>query len=244
MKGLIFLLDKRSIMILSTLKGLLQLLFPRLCIMCYSETANEGQEFCVDCMINMPHTNHFSKKENLAAKKFWGRFQFENAASVLNFYNYSDVRWMMHRLKYEGRKDIGHTLGLMAGKKMLKSPFFNDIDIIVPIPLHPEKRSKRGYNQAAYFGKGISEILAVPVREDVLVKHVYTKSQTKMGRIERVKNVFDSFKLVDKNGIQGRHILIVDDVLTTGATIEACARKLLEAQNIRISIATACIARH
>ena len=90
----------------------------------------------------------------------------------------------------------------------------------------------------------MSEILSIPMRENVLIKHVYTRSQTKMNRIERVNNVFESFRLVDKNGIQGRHILIVDDVLTTGATIEACARKLLEADNIRISIVTACIARH
>ncbi len=212
--------------------------------MCYAETPNEDQNFCIDCLINMPHTNHFQNKGNLAAQKFWGRFPFEDAASILNFYSYSDVRWMMHRLKYEGRKDIGHILGLMAGKKIFESTFFSGIDIIVPIPLHPEKRAKRGYNQAAYFGKGVSEILSIPMREDVIIKHIYTRSQTKMGRIERIKNVFNSFDLVDKQGIQGRHILIVDDVLTTGATIEACARKLMEAKNIKISIVTACIARH
>jgi len=231
-------------MIKTCLKSVLNLIFPQLCIMCYTETPNVDQDFCIDCLINMPHTNHFKKKDNLAAKKFWGRFPFEDAGSVLNFFSYSDVRWMMHRLKYEGRKDIGYVLGLMAGKKMLNSTYFNNIDIIVPIPLHPEKRAKRGYNQAASFGKGVSEILDVPMRENVIVKSIYTKSQTKMGRIERIKNVFDSFDLKDENGIQGRHILIVDDVLTTGATIEACARKLMEAENIKISIATACLARH
>lgn len=231
-------------MILSSLKSLLRLIYPQLCIMCNSDTPNEGQEFCVDCLINMPHTKHFKQKENLAARKFWARFPFEDAASVLNFYNYSDVKMMMQRLKYEGRKDIGLTLGLMAGKKIQHSNFFKDIDIIVPIPLHPAKQAKRGYNQAAYIGKGISEILSIPMRENVIVKNVYTKSQTRMGRMERIKNVFDSFDLIDKNGIQGRHILIVDDVLTTGATIEACARKLLEAPDIKISIVTACIARH
>lgn len=224
--------------------SLLNLVFPRLCIMCNSETPNEGQNFCIDCLINMPHTNHFKRKDNLAARKFWGRFPFEDAGSVLNFYSYSDVRWMIHRLKYEGRKDIGYVLGLLAGKRILASSFYNDIDIIVPIPIHPNKRAKRGYNQAAYFGKGVSEILGLTMRENVIVKSIYTKSQTKMGRIERIKNVFDSFEIKDKNGIQGRHILIVDDVLTTGATIEACARKLMEANNIKISVMTACIARH
>jgi len=212
--------------------------------MCYADTPNEGQEFCVECLMNMPYTNHFKKKENLAAQKFWGRFDYEDAASLLNFFNYSDVKWMIHRLKYEGRKDIGYVLGMMAGKRIAKASGFNNIDIIVPIPLHPEKRVKRGYNQAAYFGRGVSESTGIPMRENVINKHIYTTSQTKMGRIERIKNVFDSFELVDKNSIQGRHILIVDDVLTTGATVEACARKLLEAKNVKISILTACIARH
>ena len=231
-------------MIKRYIKGILNLIYPRLCIMCNSDTPNESQEFCVDCMINMPHTNHFKQKDNLAARKFWGRFDFEDAASVLNFYNYTDVKWMMHRLKYEGRKDIGLTLGRMIGKKIQVSSLFNDIDLLVPIPLHSAKRTKRGYNQAAYIAKGINEILSIPMRENVIVKKIYTKSQTKMSRIERIKNVFNSFELVDRQGIRGRHILIVDDVLTTGATIEACARKLMEAENIRISIVTACIARH
>ena len=231
-------------MMLQTAKNLLHLIFPRLCILCNAETPNEGQHFCVDCLINIPRTDHFKQKENMAAQRFWARFPFENAASVLNFYNYSDIRWMIHRLKYEGRKDIGHTLGIMAGKCILKSEFFNDIDLIIPIPLHREKKARRGYNQAAYFGRGIGEVLSIPMREDVIIKNKYTKSQTKMSRIERIRNVMDSFQLVEKLGIQGRHILIVDDVLTTGATVEGCARKLLEAPNIKISIVTACIARN
>lgn len=230
-------------MLRSTIVSLLSLIFPRLCIMCYSETPNKGQQFCVECLINMPYTNHFKKKSNASAKKFWGRIIFEDAASLLNFYDYSDVRWMIHKLKYEGRKDIGYTLGLIVGKKMNVSTYFNSIDLIIPIPLHKEKIIKRGYNQAFYIAKGISEVIDVPIRNDVIIKCKHTRSQTRMGRIERIRNVLDSFQLMDKNGISGRHILIVDDVLTTGATIEACARKLMEADNIKISIVTACLAR-
>lgn len=231
-------------MLLKATKAVLHLIFPRLCIMCNHDSPIGDQQFCVDCLLNMPYTNHFKRKENHATRKFWGRFDIEHAASLINFYSYSDVRWMIHRLKYEGRKDIAITLGQMTGKRILKSPLYNDIDVIIPIPLHKDKLRKRGFNQAAYFGKAIGEIIKVPVRENVIIKHLYTKSQTKMSRIERIQNVMNSFTLLDKNGIRGRHILIVDDVLTTGATIEACARKLMESDGIKISIATACLARH
>lgn len=220
------------------------LIFPKLCILCHIETPEKDQSFCISCLINLPRTRHFDQKENRATKKLWGRVPLQDGASLLNFYTYSDVKWMMHRLKYEGRKDIGQKLGIMIGKRILASSNFNDIDLIIPVPLHKEKKAKRGYNQAAVIGSGISEIIEVPQREDILVKHVYTISQTTMNRIERVKNVENSFRISDKLSIQGRHILIVDDVLTTGATIEACARKLLEVSGVKISMVTACIARH
>jgi len=142
------------------------------------------------------------------------------------------------------RKDIGFELGLMAGKKAKHSNYFNDIDLIVPIPIHTSKRIKRGYNQATFIANGVAEFLDVPVREDVVIKDTHTRSQTKMNRIERVKNVRSSFKLIDKSGIQGRHVLIVDDVLTTGATIEACGNHLLESNGVKLSVLCMCLARN
>ena len=222
-----------------------QLLFPNICMLCAKDYASGNDNpFCFACTVNMPYTNHFKTKPNSATPKFRGRVPCVDVACLLNFYNYSDVKPMLHRLKYEGRKDIGFQLGLMAGQRANNSSFFDDVDLIIPIPIHKSKLIKRGYNQAAFIGKGVSEKLDVPQREDVIIKHTNTKSQTKMNRIERVKNVRSSFQLIDKEGIQGRHILLVDDVLTTGATIEACANHLLEARDVKISILCMCLARN
>ena len=126
----------------------------------------------------------------------------------------------------------------------MNSSFFNHIDLIIPIPIHKSKLIKRGYNQAAFIAKGVGERMNIPVREDVIIKHTNTRSQTRMNRIERGKNVRSSFQLADKQGIQGRHILLVDDVLTTGATIEACANHLLESNGVKLSILCMCLARN
>ncbi len=222
-----------------------ELLFPNICMMCSKEHASgKSNPFCFSCTVNMPYTNHFKNQPNNASPKFRGRIPCVDVACLLNFYSYSDVKKMLHKLKYKGRKDIGFELGLMAGKKAKYSNYFNDIDLIVPIPIHKSKLIKRGYNQSTFIANGIAEFIKAPVREDVIIKYTHTKSQTKMNRIERVKNVRSSFKLADKNGIQGRHILIVDDVLTTGATIEACGNHLLESNGVRLSILCMCLARN
>ena len=222
-----------------------QLLFPNICMLCAKDYASSNTNpFCFTCTVNMPYTNHFKTKPNSATPKFRERVLCVDVACMLNFYSYSDVKLMLHRLKYKGRKDIGFQLGLMAGQRAINSPFFDDIDLIVPIPIHKSKLIKRGYNQAAFIAKGVGERMNIPVREDVIIKYTNTRSQTKMNRIERIKNVQSSFQLVDKHGIQGRHILLVDDVLTTGATIEACANHLLESRGVKLSILCMCLARN
>lgn len=222
-----------------------EIIFPTMCMMCAKEhSASTSNPFCVGCTVNMPYTNHFEKSPNTATPRLRGRIPTVHIACMLNFFNYSDVKLMMHKLKYEGRKDIGIQLGLMAGKKAKFSNFFKDIDLIVPIPLHKAKLLKRGYNQSAMIGEGVSIETGIPMREDVVIKHTYTKSQTKMSRVDRVKNVRSSFSLIDKENIRGMHILIVDDVLTTGATIEACGNHLLEASGVKLSVLSICLARH
>lgn len=226
-------------------KKVKSLLFPNICMLCAKDYASSRKNpFCMPCTVNMPYTNHFKTKPNRTTPKFRGRFPCVDAACMLNFYSYSNVRLMLHSLKYEGRKDIGFQLGLMAGQKAKNSKFFNDIDLIVPIPLHRSKLIKRGYNQSLFIANGVGQRMNIPVREDVILKNTNTKSQTKLNRVERVKNVRASFELLDKEGIQGRHVLIVDDVLTTGATIEACANHLLESRGVKISVLCICLARN
>lgn len=219
-------------------------LYPTMCMICNEDhTIGEESKLCFGCLANMPWTNHFKTKKNAAAPKLWGRLPCLDVASMINFYSHTNIKAMIHRLKYEGRKDIGYYLGRMAGLKAKESPFFKDIDLIVPIPLHETKRIKRGYNQAAYFGEGVSDVLEIPMHEGIVIKTKHTVSQTKLSRVQRVQNVFKSFELTNRSDIEGKHVLIVDDVLTTGATIEACGNRLLEARGVKISVLTACIAR-
>lgn len=224
--------------------SLSKLIFPTLCFMCGKISIYNGNSFCTSCKFNMPYTNHFEVKDNAASLKFWGKFPCEYAASYLNFYSYSNVKYMMHSIKYQGRKDIATKFGYLAGLKALDSGKYNNIDLIVPIPLHKLKESKRGYNQSQKIAIGIAEVLGKPINTTALIKDKQTPSQTKKGRLERVQNVMKTFKNIGKSEIEGRHILLIDDVLTTGATIEAAAIKLLESRDVKLSVLTVCIARN
>jgi len=231
-------------LILKWIENIIELIFPQMCMLCDTETViGKKNKFCLACKINMPYTDHFKNLENMAFSRLRGRVPAENVASLLNFFSYSDVKLMIHKLKYENRRDIGLQLGKMAGQRAKKSPFFKDIDFIIPIPLHKSRLRKRGYNQAYLIAQGISEEIGVPIRQDIVLKIKNTKSQTSMNREERIQNVYDSFKLENSEIIKGKHILIVDDVLTTGSTIQACSQRMLLTDNVRISVITATIAR-
>ncbi len=193
--------------------------------------------------MTLPYTNHFEVRKNAAYRKLWGRIPYVRAASLFNFYSYSDMRKMVHLMKYGKRKDIAYRLGLMIGQKAKECGDFSTVDLIIPVPIHPLKLEMRGYNQTEIIAEGIAQYLQKPVRTDIIVKHIFTPSQTKKGRYERVKNVLKSFKNIANNEIIGKHVLIVDDVLTTGATIEAVGTKLLESKGVKISYLTACIAK-
>lgn len=231
-------------MIKSVISDFQNLLFPDLCYCCEKEEVHSRGLLCPSCILNLPYTDHFIYENNNSARKLWGRIPSYYTASYLGFSGYANVRSMMHRLKYRRQKHIGFELGKLAAKKALQHNKFADIDIIIPVPLHPIKQKSRGYNQSELIADGMAEILNKPVHTDLLLKISHTPSQTKKGRLERVKNVYKSFQLTNFNQIQGKHILIVDDVITTGATIEACAMKLLECSGTKISIFTLCVARN
>lgn len=196
----------------------------------------------MSCYYRLPRTNFHTDRENRVEKRFFGKIPVEEASALFYFNKGSDFRHLIHLLKYKDRQDVGEALGRMAGRELITNGTFKDIDCIVPIPLHTKKERKRGYNQAECIAKGLSEILGKPVELEGVKRVKANKTQTKKSVLQRWQNVQEIFELKNMEQIEGKHILLVDDVLTTGATMEACAITLLRANGVRISLFTLAVA--
>lgn len=215
----------------------INLFFPRLCAACNEALLKNEAEICLSCIVNLPKTNYHINKENPLNKIFWGRIDIENVAAYYFFNKGNKVQHLLHQLKYKGAKQLGEKIGLLYGYELLNSPSFKDIDYIIPVPLHPKKLKKRGYNQSEWLANGLSQTLNVPCNTTLLYRKVDSATQTKKSRFNRWENVSEIFGVFDNVDINNKHILLVDDVITTGATIEACA-KALKSQNAKISVVT------
>ena len=213
-------------------------IFPDLCISCLKESKTRKSYFCINCLHEMPYTDHFQISENTVTKHFKGRIPLTHGAALLSFRNQSNVKNMLHGLKYRGKRETGQILGEIAGQKLIESSLFGRPDLIVPVPIHPKKKLLRGYNQSGIFGQGISISSGIKMTENHLIKYTETASQTGMARTDRVKNVSSTFQINKPEELAGTHILVVDDVVTTGATLEACCLLLLKAGAKKISILT------
>ncbi|MBK8669213.1 MAG: ComF family protein [Saprospiraceae bacterium] len=213
-------------------------LFPDLCLACLKMPKTRDAYFCIECLHDMPYTDHFIIKDNNVTRHFKGRISLHHGAALLRYREESIVQNMLHGLKYKKRKEVGEVMGAIAGSKFLDSSIFLRPDIIVPVPVHHKKVLRRGYNQSTIFGYAVSEQIGVPFVEDVLTKVVETKSQTGKSRTARVANVEEVFVLNKPADISGKHVLLVDDVVTTGATIEACCLKMQETNVSKISVLT------
>lgn len=222
--------------------SLLQLVFPHVCDGCGSDLLSEESQLCLRCLNAMPETNFEKHPGNPVEKMFWGRLFLVHATAQFYFTKESLMQRLMHQLKYRGNKELGLQLGRLMGISIIESERFYDIDALVPLPLFPAKEKRRGFNQATVLCNGMAEFLSVPVLNNVIIRPQHTESQTKKGRIERWRNIEGKFILSDPAAIQDKHLLLVDDVVTTGATLESCGNELLTAENVRLSIATLCSA--
>jgi ComF family protein len=213
-------------------------LFPDLCLGCLKNPKTHHASFCVDCLHQMPYTDHFLIPDNDVTKHFRGRIKVHHGAALLRFREGSIVQTMLHGLKYKRRREIGEVFGEIAGKKLLESPLFVKPDLIIPVPVHPKKVLKRGYNQSSVFGMSVAKTIGVEFNENVLIKKLWSESQTGMNRSQRISNVEDVFVLNLPESVRHKHVLIVDDVVTTGATLEACCLQLMHGEVDKISILT------
>jgi ComF family protein len=216
---------------------LFHLFFPHTCLGCGSDIIDKESFVCLQCINDLPHTNFAMHANNPIEKKFWGRMAITSAMSEFYFSKLSPVQNLVHEFKYNGNKSIGHFFGNLIGKSILNSNRF-PVDALIPLPLFQKKEKKRGYNQADVLCNGIAEIINVPVIKNNVTRIVHTETQTKKGRLERWKNVDQTFYVSDPGKLEGKHLLLVDDVITTGATLEACGSEILKIKDVLLSIAT------
>jgi ComF family protein len=214
----------------------ISLLFPRLCYGCGNQLLRNEALICTECYVIIPRTNYHLNLDNPVAQLFWGRCLLEKAAAFSFYTIGSRIRNLIHNLKYSGIKEIGIELGRIYSLSLNATDFFNGMDLIIPVPLHPSKKRKRGFNQSDCISLGISEITGLPVDTESLRRITLTSTQTKKTRYERWTNVEGIFRVSDPELLKGKHILLVDDVITTGSTIESCANEILKIEDTKVSV--------
>jgi ComF family protein len=217
------------------------LLYPHICIGCGSDVIDRDNFICLQCLHDLPHTNYAMHANNPLEKEFWGRIAFTSAMSEFYFSKESVIQNIVHEIKYRGNKNAGHYFGKRIGESLLNSNRFN-IDVIIPLPLFEKKEKIRGFNQSEILCNGIAEIINKPVIINNVIRKIFTETQTKKHRTERWKNVENTFHVTDPKVLEGKHILLVDDVVTTGATLESCGAEILKIKNTLLSIATLAMA--
>jgi len=214
------------------------LLFPELCAACGESLVANEHLICTSCRITLPYTNFHLQPGNIVAQQFWGKIKLEGAYALFYFAKGGKVQNLMHRFKYKGQKEIGNLLGEIAGAQLIKNEVFKKADIIIPVPLHKKRLNQRGYNQSTCFAEGLAKQLNAMVVENNLVRPMATETQTHKSRFNRYENMQEVFSVLKPEALKNKHILLVDDVITTGSTLEACGMQLLKVEGLKLSIAT------
>lgn len=220
------------------LKHFIELFYPRLCVCCQNKLIDEEFHICLSCLHALPYTNHLTDKENNLEKRFIGRFPFSRIVSLIFFTKNGLLQKIVHEIKYKYNPELAIYMGEICGQHILKNKSFTDIDFIVPVPLHKNRLKKRGYNQSLLLAEGIARYIKRPICSDVLLRKKNNSSQTKNNRIKRWKNMEDVFIIYNPSMFENKHILLIDDIITTGSTIEFCVKQILKSENVRISIYT------
>lgn len=224
------------------LQSLVNLFFPKICYACLNLLEDNQDTICLYCRHDLPVTNFHFNNDNNVLKVFYGRVKVEHATALFRFEKKSTVQQLIHGLKYKGYEKIGYALGNWLGGELQTIEDYKDVHLVIPVPLHKKKLKKRGYNQVSKFGKQIAESLDVPYVDNVLLKITNTKSQVSKKRFARWNESDEVFTLQNINLIENKHILLVDDIITTGATLEACVNILNQATDVKVSIAVIAIA--
>ena len=222
-------------------KNLLNLFFPKVCLGCNSALNDNENYICTSCRHQLPLTNFHIENNDAVKNVLFGRVKLENATALLHFSKKGIVQQLMHNLKYRGQEDVGLFLGAWLGAELKDIDVYKSIDIVIPVPLHRSKLRKRGYNQVTKFGQEIAKALNVEFNTKVLQKTMSTKTQVFKDRLLRTSADAATFSISENQSLRGKHILLVDDIITTGATIEACANALLTIEGVKISLAVMAI---
>ena len=225
------------------LSPLVHFFYPHNCIGCGSDIIEKENFLCLECINDLPHTDFATHAGNPVEKIFWGRIPVTFGMTEFYFSKDSIIQNCIHEFKYRGNKKLGSYLGKIIGRTMLSSNRFSNIDFLIPLPLFTEKEFKRGFNQSSILCCGINEVTNIPVITKNVIRIIHTETQTKKGRIQRWENVEKSFSVIEPEILRGKHILLVDDVITTGATIEACGREILKIDGVQLSVASLAISK-
>lgn len=216
---------------------LLNLFFPRTCLTCGSPLMESEEQICLKCLCDLPYTNFHKSIDNRVSQLFYWCPSFQKATAFFFYEKGGHVQRLIHELKYHDNPEIGRLLGRLAAKNIqAESPFFESVDLLLPIPLHPKRQRKRGYNQAEKIAQGIHEITHLPIDTKSVIRIIGNESQTHKQPYERAQNVCSIFKIQDMESLRDRHVLLIDDVITTGSTLNSLCQTLVEVPGIRFSI--------
>lgn len=224
------------------LKDFFNLFYPSICFACGNHLYDGEDSICIACRVSLPYTFDENESNNKCARVFKGRVKINGASSLFYFKKKSKVQNLLHYLKYKGSEGVGLVLGNIHAELLMKSSIFKEIDLIIPVPLHPNKFKMRGYNQAALLAKGYAEVMKVEYLENILVRVKNTSTQTHKSRFERYENMNNVFECKQIEQLRNKNILLIDDVITTGSTLEACAEVLIKYGCSGVWIASAAIA--